>query len=648
MVLYSTSDLQTYWTLGACLGVYLLVMLPVSGIVQPNDTRDCICKEDDVICYCTLTIEHRLTMLFEENGAYKLAYPKDGTLFVDQDRELNETEMATVITADGQGSRLLIAINGQFPGPRIEAYVNQKLRVTVVNKLHTDSVTVHFHGLHQRETPWADGVAFISQCPILPGQTFVHEFKVFPPGSAMYHAHIGDQRSMGLYGPVVVHPRNVPLGEQIVITLQDWNHLMDPETGYQRMITEQFNLISRQSIPTTYSVDMANFSRFEFQSGLANGKGRYWQSINNHNGSPLERFKIQPNQIYRFRIIGAQTLYPMRVFIESSNLTLFGSDGFDLSNITVQSIVVHPGERYDFLWTSPGARYVGTHRLLTAQTIETSESLGNNKYHAAEVILDMNGENGSPNLNPVKATESCTPSSKCQVFNCPFGNYADSDNRICLTYNNVSNEDLLREPETIANIDREYFFNFAFPGPVGRTEGSVNGRQFVSPPVSMLTQPNEVTTLCNDESNNECTRIGVCSCTYTKKIPSNKVIQMVFMNLGKGKGWSHPVHLHGHSFYVMKMGLPTYDRTTGAIIAHNTDITCTDVFGYCNMAKWSNPEWAGGNIPDLNETPPQKDTIVVPTGNVHLLEWVLRYNVEKWEKTSLNIFDKSAVIPPPR
>ena len=47
-----------------------------------------------------------------------------------------------------------------------------------MNKLLSDSTSIHWHGLHQKGTPWMDGVAYISQCPIGPGQVFTYKFKV--------------------------------------------------------------------------------------------------------------------------------------------------------------------------------------------------------------------------------------------------------------------------------------------------------------------------------------------------------------------------------------------------------------------------------------------------------------------------------------
>ncbi|XP_052803582.1 uncharacterized protein LOC128233774 [Mya arenaria] len=628
---------------------------------QPAATSaDCICKITDEICQCTLVIEHKLTMILDMDKEKELIYPSNGSLYMAGRQNsgkppLNAEQQSRVITADGQTSKLVIAINGQFPGPRIEAYVNQTVNVTLINMFHTDSISVHFHGLHQKGTPWMDGVAFITQCPILPGQTFVQRFKAYPPGTAMYHAHIGDQRSAGLYGAVVVK-QNMSVPEdynEIIITLQDWNHIMDPETAYHRMITQQFDLQTGDVINTTYSVDRAQFSRFEFHSGLVNGKARYWFNSTVNNGSPLERFKIKAGALYRFRIVGAMTLYPMRVYLEGQRITVRGSDGFDIERIPVQSVIVHPGERYDIVWqgpSDPGKKQI----MFVAETIETSESLNFAKYHAAEAILEMVDVPGEVLLNPPKAQEEDCSRLGCLVFNCPYQFYPARTNTTCANYNDIKNDDPIREPNKIlgGTVDEEYFFNFAFPGPPGNTPGSVNGREFVFPTVNLLTQPTELTTSCNDE---ECIRKGLCTCTYTHKIPPNKLIQMVFMNLGNGSGWSHPIHLHGHSFYVMKMGLGTYNSTTAVLQHNNRDILCNDPFGYCSQAGWANPRWAKGNIPGLSDDPPQKDTIVLPTGGYVVIRfisdnpglWFLHCHIDLHSTNGMGLLIDEGVFKPP-
>lgn len=58
----------------------------------------------------------------------------------------------------------------------------------------------------------------------------------------------------------------------------------------------------------------------------------------------------------------------------------------------------------------------------------------------------------------------------------------------------------------------------------------------------------------------------------------------------------------------------TYNANTGRLISETMDIRCTDRYGFCSEAEWSNSAWRQGNIPDQNSNPAIKDTIVVPTG----------------------------------
>lgn len=68
----------------------------------------------------------------------------------------------------------MILINGQFPGPTIEANWGDYIEVKVHNNITgpEEGTSMHWHGLLQKETPWMDGVPSISQCPIAPGASF--------------------------------------------------------------------------------------------------------------------------------------------------------------------------------------------------------------------------------------------------------------------------------------------------------------------------------------------------------------------------------------------------------------------------------------------------------------------------------------------
>ncbi len=99
------------------------------------------------------------------------------------------------------------AYNGTLPGPEIRVTEGDKVRVIVKNEL-PESTSVPWHGLM---TPnGMDGVPFITQPPIKPGETFTYEFVARPAGSHMYHSHHNamEQVGKGLLGPFIVEPRD--------------------------------------------------------------------------------------------------------------------------------------------------------------------------------------------------------------------------------------------------------------------------------------------------------------------------------------------------------------------------------------------------------------------------------------------------------
>lgn len=49
---------------------------------------------------------------------------------------------------DGEES-VVMGINGQFPGPTIRAKAGDTVAVHLTNKLHTEGVVIHWHGIRQ-------------------------------------------------------------------------------------------------------------------------------------------------------------------------------------------------------------------------------------------------------------------------------------------------------------------------------------------------------------------------------------------------------------------------------------------------------------------------------------------------------------------
>ncbi|XP_052080741.1 uncharacterized protein LOC127718725 [Mytilus californianus] len=578
------------------------------------------CGLGDSTCECYLTIEHALTMIYTEQGqqAVHLKIENGKAVRSDSGKEFERSLEKTFILADGYKSRIVIAVNGRFPGPTITARENQEVIVHVRNLMHTDSTTIHWHGMHQKSSPWSDGVAFVTQCPISPGQNYTYKFNAKPFGTSFYHAHIGDQRTMGLYGPLIIIPtpyQKVVLpqeGDKVYVAIiQDWNHDDDADALYQKMLLGDFDS-SGKPFAETKDPSGAQYSRFKCHSGLINGRGRFYSSSTIHNGVPLERFEVEKNEDYRFRVISAATMYPFQVFVEGHRpIYILASDGFEIDKKEVESFIIHPGERIDFLLNADAK--IGTY-LLVAETLEVYSL---NEYHAAEAIIHY--KTADIDLNPKKVTSHTCDSSgiTCRVFNCPFIQYPSNKNQICITFNDVISIDPNSNPDEV-NSDEvvEMFFNFAFPGENGITPGSVNGHQFLPPTVAAYAQPDLVDYNCD-----ACNAYTICECTYAVTIDNDnkdKVYQFVITNIGGGANWSHPVHLHGHSFYVMKMVFATYD-SDGKLVPNGgqdtIDIICHDSKKFCSDAKWRNESWTNGKHPDLNwHNPPQKDTIIIPTG----------------------------------
>jgi len=103
-----------------------------------------------------------------------------------------------------------------------------------------DLVTsIHWHGLFQKTTNYADGTSFVTQCPIVPQDSFLYNFSV--PGQAAtywwYHSHFRNQYCDGLRGALVIYDPDDPQkhlydvdNDDTVITLADWYHYLSTES----------------------------------------------------------------------------------------------------------------------------------------------------------------------------------------------------------------------------------------------------------------------------------------------------------------------------------------------------------------------------------------------------------------------------------
>jgi FtsP/CotA-like multicopper oxidase with cupredoxin domain len=132
--------------------------------------------------------------------------------------------------------------NGSVPGPTIEINEGDRVRIHVTNKL-PEGTSMHWHGLEV--PPEQDGVPFLNQPMIEPGQNFTYEFTVNQNGTFFYHSHMAMQEMMGMIGFFIVHPKK-PYAPRVDrdfgLVLQEWALL--PNNPIPNTLAMEFNWLT--------------------------------------------------------------------------------------------------------------------------------------------------------------------------------------------------------------------------------------------------------------------------------------------------------------------------------------------------------------------------------------------------------------------
>ncbi|XP_070555380.1 uncharacterized protein [Ptychodera flava] len=209
---------------------------------------------------------------------------------------------------------------------------------------------------------------------------------------------------------------------------------------------------------------------------------------------------------------------------------------------------------------------------------------------------------------------------------------------------------------TLSHVTKEsqVFMNFVIAGRGSNEPGTspkpaINGKSFVYPTAPPFDPSSELTS-CEPEcdASNHHT---VCLCTHNVTLVDNNY-QFVFTSIGSGgsnNGSHHPIHIHGHSVFLTKMGFPEKDKD-GNYVRANQDLCCPcpnddtqccsldDVTVPCNMPRWKNDTWNENpdSIPMNLYNPPRKDTILLPAGGYAIVRleadnpgwWFLHCHIE--------------------
>lgn len=268
--------------------------------------------------------------------------------------------------------------NAIVPGPEIRLRQGETLRVRLENRLPEDT-TVHWHGLPVVNA--MDGVAGLTQPPVIPGGGFDYEFVVPKAGSFMYHAHVGHQLDRGLYGPLIVEPDREELSydREYTLMLDDWRDGLTPEPDGPPHG-------DHDEPDTTSTATDVSFGGRRYPLLLVNGRP----------GDDPAAFEVARGDRVRLRVmnIGADTGF--RFAVAGHRLTVTHSDGMPVAPVTVDALRLGMGERYDVLIdaNNPGAWQVAV--------------LPEGRRGFGRAILRYTGTSGSaapaPNARPVELT----------------------------------------------------------------------------------------------------------------------------------------------------------------------------------------------------------------------------------------------------
>jgi FtsP/CotA-like multicopper oxidase with cupredoxin domain len=251
-----------------------------------------------------------------------------------------------------------MTINGGIPGPILRFKEGDFARIHVHNEMSVET-SIHWHGL--LVPPDMDGVPYVSFPPIKPRTTFTYEFPIRQSGTYWYHSHTSLQEQRGVYGSIVIEPRQngtKPYHDYVVL-LSDWTDEDPHEVIRTLKRGSEWYVIQKgsgQSILGAASLGMlGNYFQRELQRMPAMDIADVAYDRFLANGKPESTLHAKPNDTVRLRIIdGSATTY-FHLQFAGGPMTIVAADGLDLEPAKVTRLLIGVAETYDVLVQAPAS-----------------------------------------------------------------------------------------------------------------------------------------------------------------------------------------------------------------------------------------------------------------------------------------------------
>jgi CopA family copper-resistance protein len=278
-----------------------------------------------------------------------------------QGPELNLSIGDSAVNLTGR-ARPATVVNGQIPGPLLRLREGDTATLRVTNHLRVRS-SIHWHGLIVPAD--MDGVPGLSFDGIAPGQTYTYRFKVNQHGTYWYHAHSRFQEQTGLYGPLVIEPRDgerFPTDREYVILLSDWTDL-DPERIFSSLKkhSDYFNVNKRTLGDLGRDVRTHGWSKTlaerrmwgemrMSETDLADVSGfAYTYLLNGMTPAANWTGVFNRGERVRLRLINGSSMSIFDLRIPGLKLTVVAADGQDVEPVTVDELRISAAETYDVI-----------------------------------------------------------------------------------------------------------------------------------------------------------------------------------------------------------------------------------------------------------------------------------------------------------
>ncbi|KAK3151185.1 hypothetical protein QOZ80_3AG0242790 [Eleusine coracana subsp. coracana] len=448
-------------------------------------------------------------------------------------------------------TRAIPTVNGKFPGPKIVTRDGDRVVVKVINNVK-DNVTIHWHGVRQLRTGWYDGPAYVTQCPIRTGRSFVYNFTVTGQrGTLFWHAHVSWMRAT-LYGPIVIFPKHgVPYpfpkpDKEVPIIFGEWFNA-DPEV----IIAQALQTGAGPNVSDAFTINGLPGPLYNFSS------------------KDTFKLKVQPGKLYMLRLINAALNDELFFSIANHTLTVVDVDAAYVKPFDTEVVLITPGQTTNVLLRAnphPGCP-PATHLMLARPYSTANPGTFDNTTAAGVLEYAPPGHIKThplfrPTLPPINDT--AFPAN----FSARLRSLASAEYPA-----NVPRE-----------VDRAFFFTVGLgtnPCPANQTCQGPNGTKFAASinnvsfdmPATALLQaryydrvagvytadlpfePLEPFNYTGTPPNNT----NVSNGTKVVVLRYNASVQVVMQDTSILGAESHPLHLHGFDFFVVGQGNGNYD-----------------------------------------------------------------------------------------